>query len=163
MSPDLPDYKVYVFPDAKTLTPTEREAVRRLVERKGKTMMCFCAETEGEFALPNGGRRVDFRRPPKADVLQRVFSEAGAHIWIDTPDIIAAGRGFLMVHAAKGGVKTVRLPFACDVSEIYGLAPTRKGVRTFDENLAFGQTRIYRLTPAADEGVQSAGQSIKSR
>ena len=145
LSPNLPDYKVYVFPDAKTLTNDQREAVKRLVERKGRTIVRFCADSDGWRVYPDGFASVDFARPPSADVLRDVFAKAGAHVWLDGGDIVSAGRGFLMVHAASAGLKHIRLPRPCSVSEIYGLAPVRKDVNEFDEDFRFGETRIYRL------------------
>lgn len=145
LSPDLPDYKVYVFPDAKTLTEAQRAAVKRLTERKGRTIVRFCADREGTKVYPEGFSSVDFTLPPSADVLREVFSKAGAHIWIDSGDTVSAGRGFLMVHAASAGLKCIRLPKPYKVTEIYGRSPVRENVTTFKEEFKFGETRIYRL------------------
>ena len=145
LSPDLPDYKVYVFPDAKTLTEPQRAAVKRLTERKGRTAVRFCADTEGTEVFPEGYSRVDFTLPPSADILREVFAKAGAHIWIDGGDIVSAGRGFLMVHAASEGKKRVRLPKPYTVTEIYGCGPVHENVTVFEEEFKFGETRIYRL------------------
>lgn len=145
LSPDLPDYKVYVFPDAKTLTEAQRAAVKRLTERKGRTIVRFCADREETKVFPGGYSCVDFTLPPSADVLREVFSKAGAHIWIDSGDTVSAGRGFLMVHAASAGLKCIRLPKPYKVTEIYGRSPVRENVTTFKEEFKFGETRIYRL------------------
>ena len=145
LSPDLPDYKVYVFPDAKTLTSAQQEAARRLIGRRGRTLVRFCADQEGTVVSPGGFSRVDFTRPPSADTLREVFRKAGAHVWLDGCDIISAGRGFLMVHAASSGVKRIRLPKPSRVTEIYGRSPERRNVMSFDEGFRFGETRIYRL------------------
>ena len=41
--PDLPDYKVYVFPNAFELTEEQRAAIKRLVRRKGKSAIWIMA------------------------------------------------------------------------------------------------------------------------
>ena len=163
LSPDLPDYKVYVFPDAKTLTEAQRAAVKRLTERKGRTIVRFCADREGTKVYPEGFSSVDFTLPPSADVLREVFSKAGAHIWIDSGDTVSAGRGFLMVHAASAGLKCIRLPKPYKVTEIYGRSPVRENVTTFKEEFKFGETRIYRLGACKGQVcIASRGKCEKS-
>ena len=145
LSPELPDYKVYVFPEAKTMTEEERAAVERLTHRKGKTSVWFNAEKDEVIESPEGWRRVNLRQPPRFTEISRIFAEAGAHVWVGGGDIVCAGRGFLMVHAATSGNKMIRLPRRADVTEIYGLAASRKNVLSFGERLNAGETRIYRL------------------
>lgn len=145
LSPELPDYKVYVFPEAKTMTDAERSAVERLTRRKGKTSVWFNAERDEVVESPEGWRQVNLRQPPKFREIGRMFAEAGAHVWVGGGDIVCAGRGFLMVHAATSGEKRINLPRRADVTEIYGLAASRKNVLSFEERLNEGETRIYRL------------------
>ena len=179
----LPDYKVYVFPNAFTLSEERREAIKRRVRRPGKTaiwlfapgyyrngegsaanieeLACvrvkerypvadgpisrtFEAEGDGVFST-NGWRSVYLPVPLEVDTLRKVFAEAGAHIWIDTPEFVSAGRGYLMVHSTTGGEKTIRLPAKSDVAEIYGASEPRTGVTEFRDRFRKGETKIYRL------------------
>ena len=147
LSPDLPDYKVYVFNDAKTISPAERTAIDRLVRRRGKTAIWMTAEKEATVRSPEGWSQVDFTKPPEPAKLRATLAAAGAHIWLDSDDFVLPGRGYLMVHAAKAGEKRIVLPEACNLVEIYGQAPERRNVTAFTDNLYKGETRIYRREP----------------
>lgn len=182
-NPDLPDYKVYVFPNAFMLTDARRAEITAAVRRKGKTAVWLYAPgyfRNGEGALANvedltgirlkelegvrnhpaprvfgavgspvverdGWRSVYAAKPPDAGGWRKIFREAGAHVWIETPDVLTAGRGFVMLHASQDGAKTVRLPAAKSVSEVFGLSPARGRTTEITETLRRGETRVYRL------------------
>jgi len=83
---------------------------------------------------------------PGAAVRQlKAFREAGAHVWIDTDDVFAAGRGYVMMHAASDGEKVVHLPCACDVREIFGASPAINGVTLIAAQMKRGETRVWRI------------------
>ena len=73
------------------------------------------------------------------------FREAGAHVWLETDDVLAAGRGYVMVHAASDGEKAIRLPGTFDAREIFGASPARKGASEIVETMKRGETRVWRL------------------
>lgn len=73
----------------------------------------------------------------------KAFREAGAHVWMETDDVFAAGRGYVMVHAASDGEKVVHLPCACDVREIFGASPARNCATVITEKMKRGETRVY--------------------
>ena len=187
----LPDYKVYVFPNAFTLSEERREAIKRRVRRAGKTAIWLYAPgyyrngegsaanieeltgvrvrenypvksgllthtftVDGDCTFGTNGWRSVYLATPKVEtpdvawnigMLRKVFADAGAHVWTDTPEVVAAGRGYLMVHAASDGEKTIRLPSCCDVEEVYDARPPLKSVTEFKDVLKKGETRIYRL------------------
>ena len=88
-----------------------------------------------------------FADAPKPGVLREVIRKAGVHVWIDTSDVIAQGRGFLTVHASTDGEKVLRLPRRSDVQEVFGSSPKKSGVTEIREFLKRGQTRVWRMTP----------------
>lgn len=180
---NLPDYKVYVFPNAFTLTDELRAKIKARVRRPGKTAVWvyapgyyrdgighatnvtdlvdmpiretypvadgpysrrFTAEGDGIVAR-DGARSVFLSLPPDAKTLRETFRAAGAHVWLETPDVLSAGRGFVMVHAAEGGVKRLKLPGTFDATEIFGAASPQTGVGEIVETLAHGETRVYRI------------------
>ena len=150
----LPDYKVYVFPNAFTLSETQRAKIRELVGRPGKSAIWlgrpgYYRGESSSFAhvvaLTNGLNGVVFPEEPTVAVLREALRAAGAHVWIETPDVLAAGRGFLMVHAASDGVKRIRLPKRSDLVELFGASDARKAVREFDEPMKRGETRVWRM------------------
>ncbi len=145
LSKDLPDYKVYVFNDAKTISPAEREAIDRLVRRRGRTAIWMNAEKEAVVSSPEGWRQLDFTRPPVPQRLRAVLAESGAHVWLDSDDFVLPGRGYLMVHAATPGEKRISLPQACDLVEIFDRKRDRLNVKDFTESMYKGETLIYRM------------------
>ena len=204
VNPRLPDYKVYLFPNAFTLSEPMREAIKRRVRRAGKTAVWIYApgyyrngtgsaenvsdligmpirETypaegpysrrfdvvAGPFREQGGARSVFLPLPPDAETLRTVFREAGAHVWLETPDVLAAGRGFVMVHAAQGGVKRIRLPEARDVREIFGASPARSNASVIEERLETGETRVFELSrpqhPPEDLSQRRGDHALLSR
>ena len=182
-NPRLPDYRVYVFPNAFTLTEEQRRTIKRRVRRAGKTAVWVYAPgyyrngcgnaanvsdltgleiaekypvadgpwtrqfaaKESVRTFDDGSRSVFFALPPKADELREAFRGAGAHVWLETPDTLAAGRGFVMIHAGSDGEKVVQLPAGVDVTEVFGERSPQKGVREIRERLKLGETRLYRV------------------
>ena len=156
LHPKLPEYKVYIFPNALTLTEPLRAKMRELAMKPDRTVLWFRAPgyyrdaTEGfenVHALTNETRGVFFADAPKPGVLREVIRKAGVHVWIDTSDVIAQGRGFLTVHASTDGEKVLRLPRRSDVQEVFGSSPKKSGVTEIREFLKRGQTRVWRMTP----------------
>ena len=124
-APNLPEYSVYVLPYVVSVP----ERVRKAIDR-----------------LSAAGRRiVRLSKPTSTDELRTLLADAGAHVWLDTGDVVFAGRGYLAVHASSEGDKHIRLPFRCDVAEVFSAVPPRKGVVGFTERMAFGETRVYSL------------------
>ena len=128
-APDLPNYEVYVLPNAFSPTSAELAAICRLAAA--------------------GKRIVRPERPMSTEELRRLLAGAGAHVWLDTGDVVFAGRGCLTVHASRPGPKRIRLPMACDVSELFGASPLRQGVAEFSEDMDFGETRVFLLSPVS--------------
>ena len=137
--PRVGDYSVYVLPNAFTLSVAEKAAIERL-EAGGKRILRI-PEPIGEAEL------------------RRRLASAGAHVYLDTGDVVFAGRGYLTIHASKAGAKRIRLPQRCNVTEVFGAAPERKGVTEFVEEMEFGQTRVYRIAPANSCFVSPAARS----
>jgi hypothetical protein len=111
---------------------------------EGRISRTFAAEGDGTCAT-NGWRSTYLSVPTTVGALRKALVDAGAHVWTDTLEVIAAGRGYLMVHAATDGKKTIRLPSRSDVSEIYGACAPLKGVTSFEDSFCKGETKIYRI------------------
>ena len=84
-------------------------------------------------------------KPGEAHKQLKAFRDAGAHVWIDTDDVFAAGRGYVMVHASSDGEKTIRLKRPCDVSEIFGASPAHSNVTSISEWMKRGETRVWKI------------------
>lgn len=182
--PRLPDYRVYVFPNAFTLTEAQRAAIERRVRQPGRTAVWVYApgyyrngagsvsnvvaltgiDLEERYPVADGlasrqfsvrgasvrerdgARSVYLAEPPDAGTLRETFRTAGAHVWLETDDVLAAGRGFVMLHAASAGEKRLRLPGRFDAREIFEASPERKGTAEVVETLAAGETRVYAIS-----------------
>ncbi len=101
--------------------------------------------TGGATVERDGARSVFFPLSPDAAALREAFRGAGAHVWTEAGDVLSAGRGYVMLHAASDGEKTIRLPAASDVREIFGASPRRRAVREIVESMKLGETRVYSL------------------
>ena len=96
----------------------------------------------------DGWRSVFMSMPPtKPAVMRSLLRDAGAHVWIDSDDVLAAGRGYVMLHASSDGEKRVRLPAESDITEIFGASPQLKGATTVTETLKLGETRVWKVAP----------------
>ncbi len=180
--PRLPEYKVYLFPNAFTLSEEMRAKIKERVRRPGKTAIwvyapgyygrgagsiadvmdltgvpveersldelqpCrrMFAPTGNAVCERDGWRSVFMPMPPNAAELRKAFRDAGAHVWMDTDDVFAAGRGYVMVHAASDGEKRVILPKPCNAREIFGASPDVSGVTVLVERMKLGETRVWR-------------------
>ena len=130
---------------APNITKDLAEKIRERVAGPGKTAVWIRARGV------DGAREVHFDAPPDAATYRETFRAAGAHVWCETPEVIAAGRGYLMVHAASDGEKTIRLPGRRDVEEVFGQSPPRRGVGEIVEAMKLGETRVYRLAEPRGE------------
>lgn len=82
--------------------------------------------------------------PPS--VLRDLARKAGVHIYSDQNDVIAAGNGFVSIHASSAGPKTIHLPQECEaVDAITGASLGRGKSFTFD--MMLGDTRLLRALP----------------
>ena len=143
--PKLPDYKVYVFLNAFSVGDGMRDKIRERVAGPGKTAVWI--RSRGV----DGARNVRFDAPPDAKTYRATFREAGAHVWCETPEVITAGRGYLMVHATSDGEKTIRLPGRYNVDELFGQSPHRLGADKIVEPMKLGETRVWRLAKPKGE------------
>ena len=179
--PRLPEYKVYLFPNAFTLSEEMRGKIKEKVRRAGKTAIWVYAPgyyrngvgdkanvedmtgvaverkaakksnfvswtlepTKTSVCAKDGWKSVFMPLPPSAAELRNAFRDAGAHVWIDTEEVLAAGRGYVMLHASSDGMKTVRLPSPCNVREIFGASPSLSGAATIKVQMKRGETRVW--------------------
>ena len=102
--------------------------------------------TGSQVCERDGWRSVFMAEPPEPSALRSALRDAGAHIWIDSDDVLTAGRGYVMLHASSDGEKKVCLPVKSDVSEIFGASSPHKGVSTITEKLKLGETRVWRMS-----------------
>jgi hypothetical protein len=77
--------------------------------------------------------------------LRNIARLSGAHVYINTGDIIYASKDFLVIHAASSGEKVINLPTKNDVYDIYEESLVARGVKSFKINMKKGTTRLFFL------------------
>ncbi len=80
-----------------------------------------------------------------AAVLRALARAAGAHLYLDTDDVVYHSRSLLAVHTATAGRRTVRLPRRCNVLDARTGQPVATGVDHFDVDMPARRTFVYRL------------------
>ncbi|MBI3923514.1 MAG: beta-galactosidase [Armatimonadetes bacterium] len=77
-------------------------------------------------------------------LLRTLARQAGVHIYSDQNDVVAAGNGFVSLHASSDGPKVLRMPHAGRLQEIVsGEAMGPASVFTFE--MKRGDTRVFRI------------------
>jgi len=81
-----------------------------------------------------------------ANLLRRVAEQAGVHVYSPGGDVVAAGNGFVSIHASSSGRKVLRMPAECrlvDAMTGEAMGPARE----FRFPMALGDTRLMRVVP----------------
>ncbi len=79
-----------------------------------------------------------------AEVLRELARDAGAHIWCESNDVVSGNGAFVSIHATTAGAKTLVLPRAAALRDLYAGAvlPAASSHRL---NLAVGETRVFAI------------------
>jgi hypothetical protein len=84
-----------------------------------------------------------------AEVLRKLFAEAGVHIYCDSGDNLMANAAWLSIHTAAAGRKKVQLQKHSPVFDIISNKLLSAGTQTFEVELPAGATGIYLLANPA--------------
>jgi beta-galactosidase len=79
-----------------------------------------------------------------ASLLRDLAKRAGVHIYSNQDDVIAAGNGFVSVHASSGGPKLLIMPSNCDLTDSVTGETLGRG-RSFRFEMKEGDTRLLRI------------------
>lgn len=80
-----------------------------------------------------------------AGLVRNIARLGGAHVYSEQNDVLYAGRGILAVHAAKPGMRRLRLPRASTVWDLYARARVAENVTAFDIDIPEPSTRVFYL------------------
>ncbi len=78
-------------------------------------------------------------------LLRNIARAAGVHLYIDTPDVVWASKRLLAVCVNNGGPRTIHLPRAANVRDLYGGTALGDGVESFEADFAPKATRLFAL------------------
>lgn len=107
----LKKYKAYIFPNLHYVTDEKRSALQRL-RRQGAKLAWV-----GAIGEPSD---VVFDTAPTRAQLRTFLSDADVHIYNDDSDAaVYANASYVAIHNANAGRRTIRLPSAARVTELY--------------------------------------------
>ncbi|MCX5757821.1 MAG: hypothetical protein NTU83_04820, partial [Candidatus Hydrogenedentes bacterium] len=128
-------------------TATSSNGVVVLGLLEGTTDAALCADERNGIAV--------FPSVPRlpASLLRTVARNAGVHMYIDTEDIVWAGRDLLAVSVNEGGPRTIRLPRPYIVTDLWSGQTVARDTDHFIVDIPGRGTALFRLTvPAKDKG-----------
>lgn len=80
--------------------------------------------------------------------LGTLWGRAGVHRYLDTEDVVYAGRGWLAVHTVKGGTKQLKLPFNALIIDPLTKETIANFANLVELEMHPGTTRLLRVAPA---------------
>lgn len=139
------------FPDGRTVGADYTATPRFCVEDPEATTLAhyaaaptLAAAAQKGNAIFYGGTLLD------ADFVRETAREAGAHIYCETTDNLAAGNGIISIHCNQPGTKTIRFPEATDVVDLFTGEVLGRGVTEVSFPMEGFATRAL-ITGDADE------------
>jgi hypothetical protein len=84
-----------------------------------------------------------------ADLLRGMATYAGCHIYLKSNDFLIAGKDLIMVHSAKPGIRSMSLPYRCNVTEWYSGKKVASHAKAFKFSLAPAETKVFKLSQVA--------------
>lgn len=91
--------------------------------------------------------------PAPAKLLRWIAQDAGVHLYTAGGDPFEVNEKWISIHAATAGTKTITLPQAAPVFDIFEKSLISASTTTFSVQMAAGETRIFVLADAS--GVAS--------
>jgi hypothetical protein len=83
--------------------------------------------------------------PLPAAVLRRLFRQAGAHVYLESDDNLLAGCGYLGIHTASAGRKTLTLPHPATWRNERTGTVVARNTDHIEVEAGFGETLLYSL------------------
>ena len=83
--------------------------------------------------------------------VREFYRKSGVHLYLETNDVVWMGNGYLGVHAATEGTKTVKLPSVMRVKPLFGSAQEEALTDTVTVELATFGTALFAVSPVADK------------
>jgi hypothetical protein len=144
---------------------TDRVTMRELepffyVDDPEATILGMASSREGS-GLKHGTRKPGFAVKKMKDwtsvycsvpvlppvVIRNIAREAGAHIYCDNDDFVAANDWMLCVCAASDGPRTIRLPRKAKVVDALTGETVKRRALSFEVEMQYGETRVWKLEP----------------
>ena len=82
-----------------------------------------------------------------AQVLRVLAEKAGVHLYIDSYDVVWATRGMFALSVVQPGPRTVRLPVAANVTDLYDGKSVGANIREFTVDMPEMESKLWRIDP----------------
>jgi beta-galactosidase len=138
-------YKAVWLLGLMDLTAHEQRLIRTWVS-KGVTVLHTDGSNTTRYT-PRSKKTTPYAGKVKwtAAELGALWEQAGVHRYLQTDDVLYAGRGWIGVHSLRGGEKLIRLPASATVTDPETGREVAREVRAFNTTLAPGETRLFRV------------------
>jgi len=93
--------------------------------------------------------------PIPARVLNKLYKDAGVHVYSDNYDNLEANSSWISIHAATTGMKTIKLPTPAPVFDILSNTLIGTNLTQFQIHMTAGQTAIFMLNNPAVSGAMT--------
>ena len=138
------------FPGGRTAGADYMAFPRFRVADPGATVLAHYANDRKIVAAAAKGNMIFYGGALlDARFVRGIARNAGAHIYCDTDDNLAAGNGIVSIHCARPGVKTIRFPKPTDVVDLCSGKILGRGVATVKFPMRAFETRVM-ITGNAD-------------
>lgn len=85
-----------------------------------------------------------------AEILRKIYSDAGVHIYSTANDVLNANNNWIMLHGTGSRTTTINLPRPSDVYDIINNSYIGKNISSFNVATSNGKTDIFLVSSIAD-------------
>lgn len=140
-------YKVAIFP-----FPFPSESGKRAIELCEKNNIPYLLATAEHDTLT-------------VDEIRRFLRDNGVHMYTKSSDVVYAGNGYVALHCAVGGKKTLTLPFECYAVSVFESDVKAEFTREISFELSDNATALFALFKGELSRMRHCfnGQSLNSK
>ena len=142
---DLADAPFLWLLGVHALTLAEESFVQNYLEAGGLALHtglnATCLRTCGEWCSD----KENYGPTLSSEELRRILERARIHAYLASNDVLYLGNGFLAIHAAQEGQKTIRFPRSMAVRQILPWCPDSQTGDHVDLTLQRHETRLFQI------------------
>ncbi len=135
-------YDVYMVEDAESVLNEYKAAVFAMPypSDAGKRAMELCEKLEIPYLTVD-----PIKCSLTADEITAFYKESGVHIYTDEGDVVYMGNGFIALHSAKSGKKTLNLTHPLTLIPVFGSDIEAKRCKTLTLDLSENNTALFKI------------------
>ncbi len=139
-------YKVIWFMGVKEVTKGEKKKMDAFSDA-GTLVMHTDGYGTGIYAENGPKKKFSEKVSWSAGELGEMWQQTGVHRYLDSEDVVYAGRGWISIHSLKGGSKTLKLPFYADIIDPLQQVAIANDVKSIAIDIKPRSTLLYRVVP----------------